>query len=126
MAEGLARHHLGSILEPFSAGTRPKGIDPRASRAMKEIGMELDGQSSKSIDDVDLESLDLIITVCADADENCPVVPADCRVEHQGFDDPPRLAADCTDEESAMKHYRRVRDQIERFIIELPSTGILG
>ncbi len=66
--------------------------------------------------------LDLVVTVCGHADENCPVLPVDCRKIHVPFDDPPALARDATTEEKKLQHYRRVRDEIRAFVQRLPDV----
>ena len=67
---------------------------------------------------------DYVVTLCDNAKESCPFFPARTRVMHRRFDDPPRLAQDATDEAEAMKHYRRVRDEIMAFVEKMP--GILA
>ena len=130
MAEGWARRLLGDALEPCSAGVAPKGLDPRAVAVMAEVGVDLTEQSSKHVDELLRqlaergESLDCVVTVCDSAQESCPVFPGRARVLHRSFDDPPRLAAGAASEEEALAPYRRVRDEIRRFVAELPE--ILG
>jgi len=126
MAEGWARRLLGDAIEPYSAGVAPKGLDPRAVAVMAEVGVDLTGQSSKHVDELlrrlaeREESLDWVVTVCDSAQESCPVFPGRARVLHRSFDDPPRLAAGAASEEEALAPYRRVRDEIRRFVAELP------
>jgi arsenate reductase len=120
MAEGWTRRLLGDQIEPFSAGVAPTTIDPRAVRVMQEVGIELADQRSKHVGDLaDLE-FDLVVTVCDQARQTCPSLPGTTRTTHAPFDDPPRLAADARDEERALVHYRRVRDEIRSFVEELP------
>ena len=116
MAEGWARHLLSDQIEPYSAGIEAHGMNPNAMQVMKEAGVDISGQSSKLADSLDGVPLDLVITVCGHADENCPAVLANTRVVHVGFDDPPKLAQGETDPEKALDHYRRVRDEIREFI----------
>jgi arsenate reductase len=118
MAEGLCRDRRGDDIEPFSAGIEKHGLNPMAVRVMDEIGIDISGQSSKTIGELPDIPFDLVVTVCADADASCPAFPRPVPVMHRGFDDPPRLAAAAKSEEEALGHYRRVRDEIERFIIE--------
>jgi arsenate reductase len=63
-----------------------------------------------------------VVTVCGHADENCPVFPGKTKKVHFGFDDPPRLARGAATEEEALSHYRRVRDEIKRFVECLPNA----
>ncbi|GIW74757.1 MAG: arsenate reductase [Phycisphaerales bacterium] len=121
MAEGWARHLLGDRFEFVSAGTDPKGLDPLAVKAMAEVGIDISGHTSKAIAQCDPDTLDLVITVCDDAAEHCPAVSMPVRVVHQGFPDPPRLAAGATSEHEALEHYRAVRDQIGRFVGTIPA-----
>ena len=122
MAEGWARHLRPGRLEPFSAGTDPGTLDARAVRAMAEAGVDIAGQRAKHVDELAGIRFDWVVTVCGHADEHCPVFPGATRVVHQGFDDPPRLAEGAADEEAALAHYRRVRDEIGRFVASLPAA----
>ena len=78
--------------------------------------------ASKAVDDADPATLDLVVTVCGHADENCPVFPGGARVIHRGFDDPPKLAKGAASDDDAMPHYRRVRDEIRAFFETLPEV----
>lgn len=89
---------------------------------MAEVGVDISSHTSKTIADCEPDTLSLVVTVCSDAHENCPVFMGQAAVTHQGFDDPPRLAKDAPDEESAMVHYRRVRDEIRAYVEQLPSV----
>lgn len=120
MAEGWARHILSDSVESYSAGTQPKGMDPRAVRVMNVAGVDISGQRSKHIDELGKIEFDIVITLCGDANDNCPVFPGKAMVLHFGFDDPPRLAEGAADEEAALVHYRRVRDEIRGFVATLP------
>jgi len=121
IAEGWARAIHGNRLEAVSAGASPSTLNPLAVRVMAEAGVDIGSHRSKSIEETDPETLDLVVTVCADAHENCPVFPGSASVVHRGFDDPPRLAKDAKSEEEALPHYRRVRDEIRAFVEqELP------
>lgn len=120
MAEGWTRRLLGDEIEPFSAGVAPTTIDPRTVKVMQEVEIDLADQRSKHVDELaDLE-FDLVVTVCDHARRHCPRLSGARRTTHAGFDDPPLLAADAQDEDQALVHYRRVRDQIRSFVEELP------
>lgn len=121
MAEGWARHLLADALDACSAGTAPHGVDPRAVAVMREAGVDISGHRSTSIDEVDPATIDLVVTVCANAHDACPVLPGSVRVLHRGFDDPPRLAKQAHSEPEALEPYRRVRDEIKAFVASLPS-----
>lgn len=116
MAEGWARHLLGDRIEPYSAGIEAHGMNPIAVRVMREAGVDISEQSSKLVGTLADVSLDLVITVCGHADENCPWFPGGTRVVHVGFDDPLKLAKTAASEEEALGHYRRVRDEIRDFV----------
>ena len=120
MAEGWARHLHGDRLEPYSAGTTPVVVDPRAVSVMHETGVDISGHRSKHLHEVLQVGFDWIVTVCDHANESCPVFPGEVRRMHMGFDDPPRLAADATTEADALEPYRRVRDKIRAFVESLP------
>lgn len=121
MAEGWARHLLGDSLQVWSAGVAPHGVDPRAIAVMQEAGVDISGHRSTHVDDLSDISFDLIVTVCDNAAEACPVFPGRVRKLHHGFADPPRLAVEATDESQALDIYRRVRDEIRAFIETLPA-----
>lgn len=120
MAEGWAKHLLAHTFDACSAGTTPHAVDPRAITVMREAGVDISAQRSKSVDDVDVDSIDVVITVCASAHESCPSVSSAPTVIHHGFDDPPRLAATSSSASQALDHYRRVRDEIRDFVETLP------
>jgi arsenate reductase len=122
MAEAWTNKLKGDQFEAYSAGIEPKRIDPRAVKAMAEIGIDISGQKSKDIDSLGNLEFDYVVTLCDNAKESCPFFPAKTRLVHKGFDDPPKLAKGANDEETAMKHYRRVRDEIKNFIEKFPGT----
>ena len=122
IAEGCARHLLSDQVTPFSAGIIAKGIDPVAVKVMKELGIDISDQHSKNIDEVAGIEFDYVITLCGHADENCPIFPAKTKIIHRGFDDPPKLAAGAKDEEEKLAHYRRVRNEIRKYIETLPAS----
>jgi arsenate reductase (thioredoxin) len=122
MAEAWALHLKGDMIEAYSAGTEPKGIDPRAVQAMAEVGVDISQQRSKSVADLGDVEFDYVITLCSDAQGSCPFFPAKTAVLHHGFDDPPELALGAYTEEEAMMHYRRVRDEIREWIETLPEA----
>lgn len=124
MAEGWARHLLGDKVEAYSGGIEAHGMNPNALQVMKEAGVDISGQSSKLVDSLNDVPLDLVITVCGHADENCPTFLTKAKVVHVGFDDPPKLAKEAATEEEALSHYRRVRDEIREFVQD-QLTGLL-
>lgn len=122
MAEGLCRHFLSDILEPYSAGIEKHGLNALAVKVMLEIGIDISAQQSKTTDEFENIEFDYVVTVCGHANENCPFFPAGTKVIHKGFDDPPELAAGIADEEEALIHYRRVRDEIRDYILTLSAS----
>jgi len=122
MAEAWARHLKSDLIEAYSAGTEPKGLDPRAVAAMAEVGIDISRQRSKSVTELGDIEFDYVITLCSDAQASCPFFPAKTAVIHHGFDDPPELALGAYTEEEAMLHYRRVRDEIRAFIETIPQS----
>lgn len=128
MAEAWARHLKGNVIEAYSAGTEPKGVDPRAVKAMAEVGIDISRCKSKSVLDLPDIEFDYVITLCDDAQQACPFFPAKTAIIHHGFEDPPRLAEGARNEEEAMSHYRRIRDEIKAYIKTLPAalTGDAG
>lgn len=107
MAEGWLRHLAADRFEVFSAGTRPAGLNPHSVEAMHEVGIDISGQRSKSVDEFAGQPFDYVITVCDGAKEACPILPGPGRRMHQSFEDP---AAAPADEQPEVFH--RVRDQI--------------
>jgi len=120
MAEAWTRRLRNDDYEAYSAGITPKGLDPRAVKVMAEIGIDISLQKPKDIDSLGPIEFDYVITLCDNAKESCPYYPAKTQLIHRGFDDPPNLAQDAKSEEDAMEHYRRVRDEIRTFVMELP------
>ncbi len=126
MAEAWTRSLKGDQFEAYSAGVAPKAIDPRAIKAMAEAGIDISGQISKDVDALGNLEFDYVVTLCDNARESCPYFPAKTRLIHKGFDDPPKLADGARDEEDAMRHYRRVRDEIKAFVETLPEGLMTG
>ena len=120
MAEGWARHLKGDLVEPYSAGIEKHGLNPHAVRVMAEAGVDISVQHSKTLDELGTVAFDFVVTVCGHANEHCPVFPGKTRVIHVGFEDPPKLTAHLPDGEKKLAVYRRVRDEIRRFVETLP------
>jgi phosphate transport system protein len=115
MAEGLIRAALGDRVEVFSAGTHPAGyVHPMAIRVMREIGIDISGQRSKSLSEFIGQPFDLVLTVCDDAAEECPVWPGQGERMHIGYPDPGRRA---WDEEGMLEEFREVRDRMREELI---------
>lgn len=119
MAEGWARHLRAGDITAHSAGVAPHGVDPRAVQVMAEAGVDISDHRSKHVDELIDTPLDLVVTVCDAAAEACPVFPRPVPKQHRAFEDPPALARGAPDEETALGHYRRVRDEIRTFVATL-------
>lgn len=109
MAEGLARDIFGDTVRVQSAGSSPSRVNPFAVRAMAELDIDLSAHRSKSVETIDPDSVDLVITLCAE--EVCPVVLSDAQRLHWPLEDPDRKDEDLTDDER-LHHFRVARDQI--------------
>lgn len=120
MAEGWTRHLHGDLIEAYSAGIEARGLNTNAVTVMREAGVDISMQRSKTISELKDLYFDFVVTVCGHANEYCPVFPGKAKVLHVGFDDPPKLAVNALNEEEALTHYRRVRDQIRDFVKMLP------
>ncbi|MEM8944649.1 MAG: arsenate reductase ArsC [Planctomycetota bacterium] len=120
MAEGWAKAMYRDRYHIYSAGIEAHGLNPNAVQVMQEAGVDISNQKSQLLAELLEVPLDLVVTVCSHADQNCPVLPVPCKKIHVGFDDPPKLAKDATSSEAALDCYRRVRDEIRAFVERLP------
>ncbi len=123
MAEGLVNHDLAGQVQAFSAGVRPSRVNPRAIRVMTELGIDISHLHSKSVDDLSEKQFDLVITVCDQAREQCPVYFGSAEVLHVGFPDPARAAGS---EDEIMAVFRRVRDEMRQQLIPLLKEKLPG
>ncbi len=119
MAEGLLRHDAGDRFEVESAGTKPGGVRPEAIEAMGEIGIDISGHRSKSVDEFAGQRFDTVITVCDNARETCPVFFDVAEKRHHDFEDP---AACQGSEAERMASFRRVRDQLREYLREFAAS----
>jgi arsenate reductase (thioredoxin) len=115
MAEGLLRHLAGDRFEAMSAGTEATHVRPLAVRVMGEIGIDISGQESKTLDRYLKEPFDYVITVCDDANEACPFFPGAASRLHWSFEDPSRTVGS---EAERLAVFRSVRDRIRQRIEE--------
>lgn len=116
MAEGLARHFLGHQCDVFSAGSRPAArVHPMATAVMAEIGIDISAQKPKPLDQIDLNQVDLIITLCNE--EECPFLPP--HIKHMGWSIADPAVAPITDPNDEIKKFRKTRDEIRRRVLEL-------
>ena len=114
MAEGLWRHEAGDRFEVFSAGTKPTQVRPEAVAVMREIGIDISGHRSKSVDEFTGQPFDYVITVCGNADAACPAFPGAAKRLHWPFEDPAAVEGS---EEQRQHAFREVRDQLHRRIV---------
>jgi arsenate reductase len=115
MAEGLLRHDAGDRFEVESAGTKPGRVRPEAIAVMKEIGIDLSGHRSKSVNEFADQNFDSVLTVCDSAKESCPIFPGHGTRIHHSFDDPAAIEGT---EEERLAVFRRVRDEIRDYLTE--------
>ncbi|MBI3378106.1 MAG: arsenate reductase ArsC [Nitrospirae bacterium] len=115
MAEGLAREFGSGLIEPFSAGLMAAGLHPRAVSVMKEIGIDISKQESKSIDESLLRKMDIVITLCGSAEESCPWTPPEIRRIHWPIADP---VGTIGSEEKIINEFRKTRAAIKERIIK--------
>ena len=116
MAEGLLRHDAGAQFEVFSAGTRPTEVRPEAVVVMRELGIDIAGQRAKSVAEFADASFDLVLTVCDDARETCPVYPGHAVRRHRAFRDP---AAVHGSDSERLQAFRQVRDELRAYLRQL-------
>lgn len=114
MAEGLLRQDGGEAFEVESAGVKPGSVRPEAIQVMREIGIDISGHRSKSVDEFIGRDFDYVITVCDNARETCPVFPGKTQRIHQSFEDPPPVGTKSEDE--TVRIFRRVRDEIREWM----------
>ena len=122
MAEGWARALKEKSIEAYSAGIEKHGLNTKAVAVMKEAGVDISSQLSKTVSDLPTMHFDYVVTLCGHANENCPFFPGKAKVIHKGFDDPPQLAKGAKTPEEELGHYRRVRDEIKQFVEGMPEN----
>ena len=115
MAEGLLRALYGNRYEVFSAGTEPGRVSPYAIKVMAEIGIDIGAHRAKSLQEFLNQKFDYVVTVCDHAKESCPYFPGGKKILHQSFEDPSTLTGS---EEEIIAGFRRIRDEIRRWIEE--------
>jgi arsenate reductase len=123
MAEGLLRHDGGGRFEVSSAGTKPSHVRPEAIAAMREIGIDISGHRSKSVDEFRGQAFDDVITVCDNARESCPIFPSTTRRLHWSLEDPATVQGT---EEQRLVEFRRVRDQLRALLRQWASMTLFA
>lgn len=119
MAEGFARSLGQGRIEAYSAGVEPTRLNPHAVAVMREKGIDISGQRSKVFDEELARQMDVVITVCGNADERCPILPPEVKRLHWPLEDP--AAAKGTELE-VLAEFRKIRDQIEKHVRALAQT----
>ena len=120
MAEGILRQSAGDLFEVFSAGSKPTGsVHPLALEALREIGIDASDHTSKSMELFLDQGIDVVITVCGNADQACPVFPGQVARYHWPFEDPPHAVREG---ETDLDAFRRIRDEI-RLVFEAYAAG---
>jgi arsenate reductase len=119
MAEGLLRHDAGERFDVFSVGTNPSHVRPEAIAVMRELGIDISGHRSKSVDEFLGQPFDCVLTVCDNAKESCPIFPGKAVTSHQNFVDPAALQGS---EEGRLALFRRVRDEMRHFLRGFPAS----
>jgi len=116
MAEGFAREFGKGLIAPHSAGLIAAGVNPRAIAVMKEAGIDISRQKSEEINEGLLRTMDIVITLCGNAEESCPYTPPEIRRIHWPIKDP---VGTIGTEEEIMKEFRRARDEIKNRVEQL-------
>jgi len=114
MAEGILRRDGGDAFEVESAGVKPSNVRNEAIQVMREIGIDISGHRSKSVDEFIGQEFDTVITVCDNAKETCPVFPGKTERIHRSFEDPPPPGVGSAEEQLYI--FRRVRDEIREWM----------
>ncbi len=113
IAEGFAKKMLPKNMEIFSAGMEPKSVHPMAVKVMQEIGVDISHQKSKNISEIPIGEIDIVITLCGDAAERCPVFPGKVKRIHWELEDPAKVQGS---KEEIIKIFQKVRDKIKSHI----------
>jgi arsenate reductase len=121
MCEGFVRELKGDRFDPYSAGIRATDLDPIAASVMKEIGIDISNQHSKTLDELGISEFDYVITVCDNAREACPFFPFRIKLMHKAFQDPKSSTIDM-EESRKLVVYRRIRDEIKQFVLGMPES----
>ena len=109
MAEGLLRHDAGNQFEVASAGVDPSSVRSEAIEVMRQIGIDISGHRSKSVDEFAGQEFDYVITVCDNANQNCPIFPGNTKRIHWSIDDPAAVEGD---DAAKLAFFRRVCDEL--------------
>ena len=121
MAEGILRNAASELIEVASAGSNPSGyVHPKAITVLDEIGIDISSHTSKHMNDFLDQDIHTVITVCGNADQECPTYPGQFHRHHWGFEDPAHAEGS---EDEVMEVFRKVRNEI-KLVFEAYAAGI--
>lgn len=121
MAEGLLRHDAGERFEVDSAGTKPGSVRPEAIAVMNELGIDISGHRSKSVEEFAGQKFDYVITVCDGARESCPIFFGTANRLHHSFEDPAAVSGST---EERLGLFRLIRDELRAYLAEFTQKGV--
>lgn len=124
MAHGFANSMHNDSLQCYSAGLVSHGMNNLAVQVMAEIGIDISEHTSQTLSELGHINFDYVATVCDHAADNCPSFKQGEQLIHQRFDDPPKLALHAKTDEESLVFYRKVRDEIQQWVEELPQQLI--
>jgi len=124
MAEGWAHALQSDLIEAYSAGVEPHGMNPTAIKVMQEAGVDIGNQKSEHVNDYLNMPLDYVIAVCGNANDKRPTFARTVKVIYHPFDDPPKLAKELENEEDQLNCYRRVRDEIKSYVSTMTPASL--
>ncbi|MFT7684711.1 MAG: arsenate reductase [Candidatus Azotimanducaceae bacterium] len=113
IAEGFAREYWPNA-EFYSAGIEAHGIDERAIKVMLERKIDISEQDSNVVSPELLEQIDMLVSVCAHAEKNCPVLPVECERRHWPLQDPAKIKGN---DDEVLEGFRRIRDEIQAYVV---------
>ncbi len=113
MAEAYGKKFLGEQFEIYSAGIEKHGLNPFMLKVLHDDGVDTSKLYSKTLDDLEEKNFDYVITLCGHANETCPMYLKKTRLIHKGFEDPAKADGS---EEDILTEFKKVRDEIKRFI----------
>lgn len=119
MAEGFLGHYLKDRAKVHSAGIEAHGLNPRAVAVMKDVGIDISSHRSKTVDELEEDKFDHVLTVCDNAREHCPYFPATTSQLHHNFEDPSKVSGS---EEEIMSAFRQCRDAIDNYCRDLSDS----
>lgn len=119
MAEAWAKELKSGLFEAYSAGIETHGLNKNAVKVMAEVGVDMSGHISENVRDYLDKDIDLVVTVCDHASETCPIFPGSIKLIHHSFEDPPKLARNKNTDDEKLECYRKVRDEIKDFIMQM-------